>query len=616
MTMSVASLALIVALLQLSSTSAPPPDAVTLHLERLQRQLYKKPTLSTPEERERFCAGMDKVMRALALRAFADRKGLNVGAAFDCPAIIKEYHRTAFEPVDFTFMRLNIEPRVLAAITALGLKLPYKPVIGTLPIPTLNARALRVPGTETPLLVLNNEVFRVPYEVAKATISALGFATHTNGMASASTDEATIRRRLETAPEAIRDLEFAILRYMHVVNGSPTDQPIPLDTDLNFVITQLYYGLVEAMESYIFAHEFAHIILGHQGASSYFDASTPDVGLAAHSWTNELEADAQAFIILDQVLKARSGPNDDSWKSDPFYTFYLSAPAFFLQMMNSLERAAAILRTGTEPSGPSSTDVSLAQDAVSGLFSDPRPKPNTRLPDGYVPSSHPPYSIRLIQARIIENEALALALRESTLEPGTRGLYRFGEAFSNALSVLDEHVAQRLKARYVTNQSTTVERTQDGVRQDLSPQAILDDMKRRGVDLNVDHPDRASLLDAYSAYLLAAGDASNLAMPSDAVRTAQEGLAAELSKSGLQSQVTFRTKVPGARVYYRLAGRERSQPSRALTNEAAERMPIGLYYIWTERSGKATSSTQGPLFRIISERLTVTLEESNSGKPQ
>ncbi len=77
------------------------------------------------------------------------------------------------------------------------------------------------------------------------------------------------------------------------------------------------------------------------------------------------------------------------------------------------------------------------------------------------------------------------------------------------------------------------------------------------------------------------------------------------------SVVSLKTKAPGARVFFQTLGqRERSEQATAasqLTN-CIQRIPIGYYYIWSERRNRATSN-RNQFFRVVDRLEVVELEE-------
>jgi hypothetical protein len=144
---------------------------------------------------------------------------------------------------------------------------------------------------------------------------------------------------------------------------------------------------------------------------------------------------------------------------------------------------------------------------------------------------------------------------------------------------------------------------------DLSPRTIRAELTARG--LNLSKPSTPTALrDALVVYDYQAGNGVNLNSNTDEVLKAIKGLNEELGQTSLQSHVTVRTKNSGARVWYRLIGREDSHPFNQLTNHSEDDISIGLYFVWAERNGNPTSPKTLP-FRIIKAREAVELEESN-----
>ncbi len=77
------------------------------------------------------------------------------------------------------------------------------------------------------------------------------------------------------------------------------------------------------------------------------------------------------------------------------------------------------------------------------------------------------------------------------------------------------------------------------------------------------------------------------------------------------SQVTVKTKSPGARVKFQTLGeRERRSPDLSSTRltDLVQRLPIGVYYVWTERNGKATSMKE-QIFFIVDKEVSIDIEE-------
>lgn len=89
------------------------------------------------------------------------------------------------------------------------------------------------------------------------------------------------------------------------------------------------------------------------------------------------------------------------------------------------------------------------------------------------------------------------------------------------------------------------------------------------------------------------------------------GLAKSLANTGLTSSVTFATDQAGATVKYRLIGDPKPASTDRPTKHAKATVPIGLYHVWTERDGRATSPKDA-WFQIIREHERIKICESRS----
>lgn len=162
-------------------------------------------------------------------------------------------------------------------------------------------------------------------------------------------------------------------------------------------------------------------------------------------------------------------------------------------------------------------------------------------------------------------------------------------------------VAQRRQVQKVPNQRTSVSAS------DLSSRVILSELKGRGLN-----PSKATtprnLRDAFTQYDFEARG-SGLNPNNKEFLDAAKTLSVDLSETSLQSHVIVRTQTPGARIWYRLIGGETVSPFNQLTNNTADDITIGLYYIWAERDGKPTSSKE-IIFRVIKEQVAIDLVET------
>jgi hypothetical protein len=137
---------------------------------------------------------------------------------------------------------------------------------------------------------------------------------------------------------------------------------------------------------------------------------------------------------------------------------------------------------------------------------------------------------------------------------------------------------------------------------------MLRELKARGID-PLDSNANHNLRLAYISYEFEAGQGKNLNSNQEDISKALEKLNTGLAETALSSHVKVRTPRPGARVWYTLVGSGGKHPFNQLTNNSEDDLPIGIYFIWSEREGKVTSSKQIP-FRIIQAAISVDLEET------
>ena len=317
--------------LPLSAQRARDDDPSMAYLMSLQRSMAKQP-VNIGEQRNRFCAELEQIYSQMKASDVFKRLGGTKASPDSCDEVLAAAASTPYERADFVWLRNHLEQRVRDAIAALDKNLGAEPVIGTLPVAFLNAKVIQPRGGGRPLIVLNDEVFRLPYEVARASVRALGFDTASNGMIRTSVDRRDIAARMAAHPDVTRSFEWAVLRYLHLISGPPDDGYPSVESNLDFVISvRLLEGLTDAMEVFIMSHEFAHLVLRHtpgssSGLSLQASGSQPvTVNETAFSWRQEFEADAYGFMIMDAVLKKDADTRSGNYLINPAISRYTSS---------------------------------------------------------------------------------------------------------------------------------------------------------------------------------------------------------------------------------------------------------------------------------------------------
>jgi hypothetical protein len=426
-----------------------PTDPSMAYLFTLQRAKAKQP-LDALNQKDRFCAELKKIQSAVKLPPALEQK---FAAEPLCDKLLAETASSPYERADFVWLRRILETRVRTALKVLGVDLPGEPVIGTLPVPLLNAKAIQVPGGKRPLIVLNDSVFRLPYEMSRASLEVLAFETATGGPTTISVDQKKIAAWLSLHPELKVRFEAAVLDYLHLpVDSTAYTPPTTLDTNLGVLREKLLVGLTESMETFVICHEFAHIILHHEVGGTATLALGPteplsNVHEAWYSWRQEFAADAYGFALLDEVLKEQASGRSGSYLKDPLYPFFLYGPRFFFASMSVVENADALIRSGIPAPSPSAEDARIAERALSSNV-ESKNAGKTVEDAAKATASHPPFQLRYKEMETVERRALSSFLEKAELKPGTEETYRFSKAFGNALGVLFEQSIPDFKKRY------------------------------------------------------------------------------------------------------------------------------------------------------------------------
>jgi hypothetical protein len=197
---------------------------------------------------------------------------------------------------------------------------------GSLPTGTIDAQAIKPLGIDSPIVILNRDLFFFTGAFSKAVCNAIPIIDF-KGEVGFDDKPAHIAERLRQVPVIADDFADAVSRMVKKGNTTGAHEVL-LDADHN----RLHARLVSSMDMFIMLHERAHVLLGHtaSGALKYnFTGSTPHsarlhsrakiraceaapedttLTLLRHSREDELAADALAFKLL---IETRGGGRAD-----------------------------------------------------------------------------------------------------------------------------------------------------------------------------------------------------------------------------------------------------------------------------------------------------------------
>jgi hypothetical protein len=219
--------------------------------------------------------------------------------------------------------------RIEAAALALGLALPRRPVVGTLPTRDLNAQALPGPPGEGHIIVFESGIFSYTSLLAKIAAWALNITFDGDSLHVLQPPE--IPAHVATHPQILQ--MFADLAFSQAILGTSI---YAVQFEVPPAHDRIAAHLSGCVNTFILAHEYAHVILGHTGVHA--------VGSAKHE--QEYEADAMAFDITAEAWR-------QPWAH--------AAATLFLSGAAAIARANAVFITGTAEVPPSETHPPLSE---------------------------------------------------------------------------------------------------------------------------------------------------------------------------------------------------------------------------------------------------------------
>lgn len=299
------------------------------YLEALQREIYEAfPDVVDPFSRmelnkPRFTDTWGKLSETLAKQG-CDENGQNcVGDAQLFRTLLDQIKckplPTRFESPLFT-LAINMYMGQLTLIQQRHYPSARIARFGSLPTGTIDAQAVLPPGADSPIIILNRDVFHFTGAFSKAISDAIPIRVERGGVAIDHSEEA-ITRRLRENPHIVQNFADAMSRL--VLSGSSKGaREVLLDANHN----RLHARLVTAMDLFVVAHEKAHVTLNHVSASAATfrmmgagsSATGPDkptpkldagVPVQARSRQQELDADSLGFSLMVKAIDEKGSRN-------------------------------------------------------------------------------------------------------------------------------------------------------------------------------------------------------------------------------------------------------------------------------------------------------------------
>lgn len=333
------------------------PSAAASFLEALQARVYGSMGLTAEDCQWREWLGQQNVIPlrlqqmslALPRPEFEEyRRDLLAGLARDEAAP----RPTRFErPHQYSILR-ELQKEMEHAAEVLGLQVPVRPLMGTLPTQLLEPLMLLVPGSDDVVVVIDGNLLTYAHQLAKAVAQALPLGLAGSGAGEPEFRSAAMGR--DVPGKAVKRFNELM---MAVVTGNPAiARPYLPEPAYETIACEL----CDCMELFIVAREYARLVDGdHLKASTEARAACGE-RFQALCWTTEQETRADGLGLALTLTAAAERGDSLSWAF-----FAIDA---LLASFGILERSLPIL---TRPAdAPLFPDLGAAHDTRRGLVRD------------------------------------------------------------------------------------------------------------------------------------------------------------------------------------------------------------------------------------------------------
>jgi hypothetical protein len=237
---------------------------------------------------------------------------------------------TCYENRAVFFMISRFSRDVEVARQELGLKLYTTPHFGSLPSNDINAHTYPAPDGQGAVIALNSQLLNFVYASTRAVVVTVdsAFDSHepshstrrTNGLLNVAYNRDAQDRFFKT--------------LLSLYRGTPLDRP-----RLSHADEALVMFLAGAMERFVVAHEYGHLVTGH--ALSRMEqipigrSGTKEFAALKPTWEEEFWADETGMRLLTHILLRSADENPEAAR---YYIYALHAPLFFFGCMDLLEQ--------------------------------------------------------------------------------------------------------------------------------------------------------------------------------------------------------------------------------------------------------------------------------------
>jgi hypothetical protein len=310
------------------------------YLEALQKRIYQEREItgsvneSSPSaEQLRFMEDFSQKLATAGYPAVDIKDIENQARAMfkiECPTRFQD-------PLGYSMLSAvcdQIETAARKLSLTLPITLPPRPHVGTLPVGSVNAMTIAVPGSDECLVVFETDLVVFAIALSKAIARAMYIGRGQDGKPAIFFKSSDLR-------EIVRHDETIFLRFIetvvaYLVLGTPSAAPMyEPDLKSDFIAKHLS----DSMQLFIMGHEYAHIMLGHLNSRK---VKAPLGGLEIdkieRDWKQEFDADGWGLVLMLHAMQAKGMDLALSyWGADFFFSCY-----------EIIERGLSLLSTGSE----------------------------------------------------------------------------------------------------------------------------------------------------------------------------------------------------------------------------------------------------------------------------
>jgi hypothetical protein len=353
-------------------------------LEPYQKELYSEEELKRKREAIRELAEiLNKRSSPIPLEA-------RQADADDILKKLDNQNTPRFEDPASYYILMSRVAGIEAARVNLRLPLERRPCIGTLPVETVNAAALRIPNDPTPYIVVNRLLFDFVHEMTKLALITLEPSRADGAPLTMSWGPEAYKRQLERHPDLPGRLARLVLYYL----GGPMTPAMFLPPEYDILLGAADKGA----ELFAIAHEYAHLIHGDIDAdrtmnlhllSAHPMSGTP-LQTYTHDWLNEIDADVTGIRLTEQALDIEHTQQPRTgWTVST--EFSRRSPLLFLRYADIAREAIAIRRNGKLPE----SNDSLAKQQIDALTDAMLSRGKEVIVPGSGNDNHPPAPVRM-----------------------------------------------------------------------------------------------------------------------------------------------------------------------------------------------------------------------------